>query len=375
MTFEHTPDGNTEQRLALATSSIDHPDLSELLQTKLNDASKINAYSSELPALSFGNGIMELGQLSSKPDADKNASDATTHLEIDTVSESQTSEVIQLKLQHGSGQKTSPDAIVRMPKDFDTTEPIHLLLYNHGFYDSAESSFTNAKLDAQMQNAPANTILIEPEWQASPKAANSNQGNFSETNMFKDMLQEIFTKIPSLEHKTLNDVDTISIISHSAGYEPTATEINNNGLIDKVKSITMLDSLYNGPELDNWLKNNTNDLSNGKAQYTNIFTATGGTESNSKEEAERVLAMFKGKAQHLVELLQKAALSPAVVFEDYDHGDQLMTPAEMASHPVIFKFSSATVDNLGTHMSLPNLYVSVVEQAANGGGKNTGSGL
>ena len=147
-----------------------------------------------------------------------------------------------------------------------------------------------------MRNAPPNTVLIVPEWQRTPTANNGDQGRFAEAGMFKGMLEEALSKTPGLEGKTLKDVDSISIISHSAGFNPSISELYNNGLGDKVKSVTLLDSLYNGHAFDRWIEDNIKDLSTGKKQFNkHLF----GTAAESQAQAERVKAMLRRWIAHI----------------------------------------------------------------------------
>ena len=134
--------------------------------------------------------------------------------------------------------------MVRIPANFDPTKPIHLVIYNHGFGSTAQSAFSDSHLAEQMASAPANTVLIVPEWQKDPGGRNSQQGKFATSGDFRGMLQEALEKTPELQGKTLNDIQSIGIIAHSAGYAPAETELYKNGLGNKVNSITLLDALY-----------------------------------------------------------------------------------------------------------------------------------
>jgi hypothetical protein len=253
----------------------------------------------------------------------------------------------ELHLRNGSGQHTTADAVVRVPSNFDPKEPVHLVVYNHGFDDSASSSYAKADLDRQLRDAPPNTVLIVPEWQASPASRSGADGNFGETNQFRNLVEEAFSKTPGLQGQTMKNVDTIDIIGHSAGYKGVERELYNNGLGNKVKSVTMLDSLYDPTGLDPWLKSNIHALSDGSKRFTNISNpGPKNTFGHSRDQADRI----KG-------WLREANLPASNVYEDYNNSGSVMDIAKLQQHSINFKLSEATTEGKGSHSSLPNLYV------------------
>jgi hypothetical protein len=255
------------------------------------------------------------------------------------------------RLKHNAGNAEGPDALVRLPGNFDPSRPMSLVIYNHGFVDSAKSAVTNADLSQQMAKAPPNTVLVVPEWQKVPGSRTGNQGTFDKASMFSGMLQDVFDSIPELKGMSIRNVDDIRIVAHSAGYGPTETELYQNDLGGKVSSVTLLDSLYDSRGFDPWIQANLKDLSEGKKQFNNIFGES--TAKYSKEQAQRV-----------EDMLIKAGLPKSSMLTDYDHGKDVMDPSTLAQHPIVFKYSDATIDGKGAHMSLPNLYLEKLERAA-----------
>lgn len=260
--------------------------------------------------------------------------------------------IIELrKLDHRAADHNTPDAVVRLPADFDPTKPIHLVIYNHGWGSNVQTAFTDNKLDEQMAQAPPNTVLIVPEWQRKAGANSGDQGNFENEGLFKNMVEEIFSKTPDLQGKTLKDVDKIGIFAHSAGFGPTETELNKNGIKDKVTSITLLDALYDNHGFDDWIKENAKELSAGTKRFYNFFNDT-------SKYSNQLIARMKDLAPG----------TPVLV--DLNNGDKIMDAQTIASHSVIIKFSSATVPDLGPHWSMPHFYVAPVEAAAKANSKN-----
>jgi len=244
-----------------------------------------------------------------------------------------------------------PDALIRLPKNFDPSKPINLVVYNHGYRDSIQSALVNAELGRQMDLAPPNTVLLLPEWQEFPAASNAVDGDFGNQNQFKNMVQEVFDKTPELKGKTWNDVKTFDVISHSGGDKAVVSIVNANGLGDKITSITLLDSTYViGNQLDWWLKLNVNDLASGRKQFRSIYNDTA---SQSRKQADR-----------LRNYLRQAGLPAGRIYQDERSGTGVMTPDEIARNPIVYKYTDATYKGKGPHTSLPMLYIGPI-QAAN----------
>lgn len=259
---------------------------------------------------------------------------------------SETERVYELRrLNNRAADHMGPDAVVRLPANFDPSKPINLVIYNHGWGSTAQSSYRDNKLSEQMKDVPPNTVLIVPEWQRNAGANSGDQGNFKTSGLFANMLQEIFDKTPSLKGKSLSDVASISIFAHSAGYGPAETEIYKNGLGNKVTSITLLDALYDGTGFDSWIRSNASDLAAGRKQFYNFFQ---GTANYSKQLATRMQALLPSSA----------------ILQDYSNPNSVMDANTIAKYPVIFKYSTATDGGLAPHYSMPHLYVGPVESAA-----------
>ena len=172
-------------------------------------------------------------------------------------------------------------------------EPIHLVVYNHGFNNSAKKSINEKDLQEQMKDAPPNTVLIVPEWQANPEMIVSSrknfatkeqyqnyaarlrdEGKFAAPGQFRNMVQEIFDNTQGLQGLTWANVDKVGIISHSAGYAPAENELYSNHIEGKVNSITLLDALYDPTGFDPWIKQNIGELERGTKRFYNIYENT-----------------------------------------------------------------------------------------------------
>jgi hypothetical protein len=249
-------------------------------------------------------------------------------------------------LDHRTSDAATPDAMVVIPPNFDSTKPINLMIYNHGWRDTASSSLRNAHLEDQMKNAPPNTVLLVPEWQQSPGSSGagaSDEGRFGNGNFVSGLVQEAFDRTPELRGKTLADVSHVGIVSHSAGYVPTESELYKNpALAEKVNSVTMLDSLYDGHGLDRWIHENIGALASGRKSYQNIFNTT--TARNSIIQSQFVAS----------ELRKYGANENSGAFF-IDYSSSVLSPEQLKRHSIVFRETSMP------HMEIPTRYVAAVE--------------
>lgn len=255
----------------------------------------------------------------------------------------------ELKLENRSSNHPGADALVYVRKDFDPSKPVHLVVYNHGWGSTVSSALERNKIKEMMSNAQANTVLLLPEWQATPGARNSNAGAFPQQNKFTNMVQEAMQKTPALQGASLANVDKIDIIAHSAGYSPTQSELYKNPAIAaKVHSITLLDSLYVQHAFDQWIGQNIQDLASGRKQFYNFSNTT--TNVNSRAQANFVASLLRSKG-----------LPADNYLTDYNKGKDEVARhgAEMSRRSIVF----ATTD-VG-HLAIPGQYIGATLKALN----------
>lgn len=258
-------------------------------------------------------------------------------------------------LKNSSGGHSKLDMVMRLPANFDPSKPINVAIYHHGWYSSAKSAYESNQMNKQMQDAPANTILIVPEWQLYPGSGGRKlgplQGRYQAEKFIERMLQESFDKTPELKGKKIDDISSISIFSHSGGYRPTESFLNNNPKIaGKVTSITMLDSAYGTAATNEWIRNNIYDLASGKKQYHNIFDDTY-SESVEQEKFVR-------------KLLKDSSLPDRELRKDLSNPKQLLDANDFASSSIVFKHSQVKIGDNTPHWSIPMTYIEAVEVGA-----------
>lgn len=248
-------------------------------------------------------------------------------------------------LEHRTADHSTPDAMVYIAPGYDDRKPINLIIYNHGMMTNLEDVEADWKLARSIQMAPANTVLVAPEWAVDPKALSDKAGQFHRPNFFRNMLAEIFSKVPELQNRSLdNDVEGITLTSFSGGLYALVSELHKNGLEDKVKSIALFDSLYRTGVLDDWLKKNIKQLAHGDKQFYNFYFHT---YPRSIPQAKMVKS-----------LLAQNGFDPARCMRwDTDSPNIVMTPKRIANRPIVFKYAINGDETLSGHNAVPTYYI------------------
>jgi hypothetical protein len=251
--------------------------------------------------------------------------------------------VYEFKLDHNTGRH-KVDAAVIVPRGYDPEKPTRMLIYNHGFRTDAHTALSYSQLTEQMKSADPQTILVVPEWQARPGSESSARGKSDEQGFYKGMLNEIMQKTSELKGKTVDDIASMGIIAHSAGYNPAMAQLYKNGLQDKITSVTVLDSMYNSKAYDGWITNNLQDLAFGRKQFQLIYTG-----HLSKQSL--------GLESRVERQLSDAGLGTDSVYKDHKRGGDLVSPETMAQHGFVFKRSEFTNRGDGAHGAMTHVYL------------------
>lgn len=176
-----------------------------------------------------------------------------------------------------SHRKDLPDAKVYVPPGFDSSRPVNLVIYNHGRYNTAGGDFKAKDLKEQMDYAPPNSILIVPAWQRTEGSDN----NIVDSKFRKNFLEMVAHAV-NRTGKAIDDIGSIQIVSHSAGYVPAGIELDafeGTPLYDRITSVANLDAHYGRqPQVDDWIRYNLDNgrFASGKTSYLNVFN-TGGS--------------------------------------------------------------------------------------------------
>lgn len=169
-----------------------------------------------------------------------------------------------------------PDATVYVPAGFDASKPINVIIYNHGRDNTANGALKAKQLKEQMDGAPPNSMLIIPAWQQT-EGADNNTVDKKFRSHFMDMVSHAVKQ----KGKTLDDIGSLQIVSHSGGYVPSNIELaalKETPLYDRITSVANLDSHYERlPRVDEWIRYNINKgrFASGQASYLNVFNTDG----------------------------------------------------------------------------------------------------
>lgn len=255
------------------------------------------------------------------------------------------------ELDHRVADHSSPDAMVYVAPGYDAKEPIHLVVYNHGMMTNLNDVEQKWQLGKMMKDAAPNTVLVAPEWAVDPQALSDKAGDFHKPGFFKDMLTEIFAKTPELQTRSLNDVKDIRLASFSGGLYALVSELEKNGIEEKVVGVHLFDSLYKGFLLDPWLKKNIKALADGKKQYHNFYFHTWPA---SLQQMNRVKKMIK-----------EANVETAYTKFDTADAHTLMDAEKIASKGIVYKYSMVGIDeNWIGHNAVPKVYIPQFLKAA-----------
>jgi len=260
--------------------------------------------------------------------------------------------VYEMQLQNNTGRH-KVDASVIIPKGYDPQKPTRMLVYNHGFRTDAHAALSYSQLPEQMRAADPQTILVVPEWQASPGSNSSARGRSDQQNFYRDMFNEILKKTPELSGKTVDDIATIGIIAHSAGYNPSVAQIYKNGLQEKITSVTVLDSMYNPNAYDSWINSNLRDLAAGRKHFQLIYTG-------------HLAKQSTGLEARVEQQLARAGLGTKSIYKDHGRGGSLVSPETIAQHGFVFKRSEFTNRGDGAHGAMTHVYLRQLLRAERG---------
>ncbi|MBK9205053.1 MAG: hypothetical protein IPL73_21990 [Candidatus Obscuribacter sp.] len=245
-------------------------------------------------------------------------------------------------LRQNAGLHGNPDAVVRVPENFDPAKPINLVVYNHGQGNTVSSSLRHANIEEQMRKAPPNTVLVMPEWQTKPGSTVNSMGGLDNRGAFDAMINQALQRTPGLSGKGLSDVKDVTMIGHSAGGYATNLMLGNNEIGKKVKDLVLIDTVGQSATT-NWIGSHLKDFANGDKHLTNVSASYMG---NSRKQAENVQDMLKA-----------AKLPESTMAKDFKNGKAL-DPAQLNKHSMVFNYSNElTPGRGGPHGSMPSIYI------------------
>jgi hypothetical protein len=200
---------------------------------------------------------------------------------------------------------------------------------NKGCGTGSRSAYS---LISSFDASKANALLVIPELKFD--ASTGNPGVFADKGNFALFLTELFSASALgsvLPVRTLDQIDNISVMSHSAGYWATAMILRHGG-VNNIRQVVLFDSLYNyADDFIAWIQQSLKSP-NCRFQFANIYSRNGDTYADSQKMATRASSIVPA-AQFLDDRKPSAALAPGTT-----------------AYNVFFKYSSLD------HDSIPRVY-------------------
>jgi len=154
------------------------------------------------------------------------------------------------------------NVVAHVPDRFDDREKIHLVIFFHGAIQCAaqlaqlgevickpgDKPLGGYGYDARHDDAGKHTLFAVPQFAF---FGGGSPGRMIEKGYFPKFVHELVSETfaPGLgSPKTLDDVADITLIAHSAGFNPVVSILQRDELAAKVKNVVLLDSLFAGGE-------------------------------------------------------------------------------------------------------------------------------
>ncbi len=196
----------------------------------------------------------------------------------------------------GSGR---PDVAVHVPPGFDAARRPGLVLYFHGWNGCVEASLSSEEttcsdegdprpgsaLAAQLDDARVNALLVAVELRAD--MATGEPGALAMPGGARALLTELFTEHlarPLGRTLELDAFDRIVLVSHSGGYQATASVLRY-GDLPNVREIDLLDSLYGADDVFAAWLHDAVVPSAAPRRFVDVYTEGGGTADRSRAMA------------------------------------------------------------------------------------------
>ena len=166
---------------------------------------------------------------------------------------------------------------VFIPKGFNSTNKINLVVYFHGWNNNIDSACTQFKLIEQFSESKKNAIFVFPE---GPKnSPDSFGGKLEEKDGLKNLIDDVLKYLTSKEIIKSSQVGNIILAGHSGAYRVISFCLMHGGLTRNISEVILFDALYGKTEKYlHW-------IANFKGRFINIYTDNGGT----KNETEKLM--------------------------------------------------------------------------------------
>ena len=214
-----------------------------------------------------------------------------------------------------------PSALVHAPASFDGSRRFNLVVFLHGYLGCAEVLMSGGlvsctpdgikregwDLGRAHDKAGINSIFVVPQLAYLKRSA--DPGNFSRASYFRTFLEELLRGVVAKRLgriTTLDDVASITLVAHSAGYKTAIAILRDRQAIGLIRYVILLDALYAGvDEFMTWVDRTYN-------QNTRLVSLYTGHRSTSRHN-ERLVRIARGKlGAHEAQLVEISKLTQAV---------------------------------------------------------------
>jgi pimeloyl-ACP methyl ester carboxylesterase len=155
----------------------------------------------------------------------------------------------------------APNVIVHAPAGFDAHKPLDLVVFLHGYSGcvsvlmgqgesrcrAGDAAREGWDLAAHHDAAGKNTLFIVP--QLAFMQRDGRAGAFAKPLGFQSFLRELLGQTLASDlggARSLQDVSSITLVAHSAGFTTALAILEHGGVSDRVKAVVLLDALYGG---------------------------------------------------------------------------------------------------------------------------------
>lgn len=176
----------------------------------------------------------------------------------------------ELELTHGAFSiDGAPEAIVHAPADIRADEPLHVVLFLHGYRGCARvlaytGDAVRCRAGARAQRGwglldahdAAGTRSVMIVAQLAFDARDGSPGRFGRVGGVAAFLDEVLAALTSeLGARRASDIASLTLLAHSAAFESSLAVIRHGGVEDQLRSVVLLDALYaGGPAFLAWAR-------------------------------------------------------------------------------------------------------------------------
>jgi hypothetical protein len=191
------------------------------------------------------------------------------------------------------------NVVAHVPEGFDASAPLHLVLYFHGAVQCAAliaglgpivckdggPAYLGYGFDVRHDAANTRSIYVTPQFAF---YGGGDASRFARAEEFHDFVGELVSDdlAPALgDARSADDVESITIIAHSAGWQPLVSVLaQKDGVARKVKNVVLLDGLFAGGReaYVRWLEEDAS------RRFVYIFGAWGDTNGSGKWIADEL---------------------------------------------------------------------------------------